>query len=59
VTTVLAPRELRAALAASFSGSFALAAVIVPVLVLTAVVLLLGPEAKGKVFGAHEEEHVR
>ena len=32
---------------------------IVPVLVLTAIVLLLGPEAKGKVFGAREEETVR
>ncbi|HEY2193630.1 MAG TPA: MFS transporter [Actinomycetospora sp.] len=48
---------LQAALAASFSGSFALAAVIVPVLVLTAVVLLVGPEARGKVFGAREQEH--
>ncbi|WP_308286104.1 MFS transporter [Actinomycetospora soli] len=49
---------IQAALAAAYSGSVALAAVIVPVLVLTAVVLLLGPEAKGKVFGARESEPV-
>jgi MFS transporter, SHS family, lactate transporter len=42
---------LQTALAAAYSGSVALAAVIVPVLVLTAAALLLGPEARGKVFG--------
>ena len=34
---------------------FALAVVIVPVLVATAVVLLVGPEAKGVVFGRARE----
>ena len=50
---------LQTLLAEDHGGSFALAAVIVPVLILTAIVLLLGPEAKGKVFGAREEETVR
>ena len=50
---------IQTALAAAYSGSVALAAVIVPVLVLTAVALMLGPEARGAVFGAREPESVR
>ena len=46
---------IQTALAAAVSGSFALAAVIVPVLVITAVVLLVGPEAKGIAFGQARE----
>jgi SHS family lactate transporter-like MFS transporter len=49
VASVVLP--LQVALGDSHGGSFALAVVIVPVLVATAIVLLVGPEAKGAVFG--------